>query len=431
MNKILKAFTVTVIIAGVALTGLGILAGKSTDIFYKIPNFQLYGQQLSNWCWAAGTQMVNREVTGVKMEQQDIVKEYLRFRGATEEITIDTSTFCMDGANPAGYNIGLSQSGNPDFLIQYFNNKEYTIKKDTYNSTKVYSDTIREKLWKNIKKNIFADQPVILNGTSCTNCGSGFWRSHTLVCTGFLEYEDQKLLYIQDPWKVCEGCQYYLSYNNLWENGGPSDTTWRVRLSDVYYNINIRKSALDSLLNELKGIGNSITSYLINKASNAKAAQRDEILKATEEIEHLKDSYQIRRSPDSPITVIKIVNPESGKLEAYFVRIDYPDGTSVTLTLGVSDQSGSFFLETYNGEETMNTNCLINQAVPTRIDSIVFLRSQDNVTAHVNVLNGSGSIPLFNVSLKDLDRLLDNPDDPVILAKYGRQKGPNTRNQIN
>ncbi|MBX2951312.1 MAG: C39 family peptidase [Leadbetterella sp.] len=431
MNKILKVFTVTVIIAGVAMTGLGILAAKSTDVFYKIPNFRLYGQQLSNWCWAAGTQMVNREVTGIKVEQQDIVKDYFRFLsgGSVTNLNIDTTTFCLDGVDPASYNIGLSQSGSSsDFLTTYFKNKKYTIKKESFNSTKTYTATTREKLWKNIKKNIFADQPVILNGTSCTNCGPGFWRSHMLVCTGFLEYEDQKLLYIQDPWRVCEGCQYYLSYNNLWKNSGSSGTTWQVRLSDVYYNINIQKSALDSLLGEIRSLGNAITSYLLNKASNAKASQQDEILTATAEIEQLKNTYQIRRSPDSPITVIRIINPENGKTEGYWVRIDYPDGTSATLTLGVSDQSGSFLLETYNGEETMLTNCIINQTVPTRIENMVLLRSQDNVTAHVGL--AGNPVPLLNVTLKDLDRLLDNPDDPEILAKYSRKRNPNNGNTL-
>lgn len=365
MNKITKILAIAVTGTGLALAGLGILSGKSTELFYKIPHFRLYGQELGNWCWAAGIQMVNNEVTGVRVEQQDIVTEYIRSLlppgQSTGEITMDTSVLCSE-ANP-DYNLSLSPSG-PDFIKRYFENKNYTITKKTFNSNQVYSEEEKLKLWENIKRNILADQPVILNGTTCTNC-PGFWTTHTLVSTGFLEYEDQQLLFVQDPWKpFCEGCRYYLSYHHLWKSSEPESARWKVRLSDVYYDINIKKSGLNDLLSEIKGLERSVTSYLLHKASNASKSKKEEIITASEEITERYNSYQLSRSPDSRVTVNQTRNKETGKPESYFVSIEYPDGAVSGLSIAVSDQGSPFFVETGEQTDATSKNCRIKRSAP-------------------------------------------------------------------
>lgn len=405
--RLAKIAVVLVITACVVISTLAYMAKNSRDLYYKIPNFQLYGQQFSEWCWVASLQMVNKEVTGQFESQKDIFNKH-------SKIDVDISKACKESTGNLAFNNTLGSDS--EFIIDYF--KKIKIKIDRQDIIRAPTDdTYKEDLWEEIKTNLLSSKPIILNGTSCSNC-PGFWSNHTLVSTGFFEFEDQRFLLIQDPWKpLCEGCQYYLSFNNLWTD----NDLFQVRLNEVYLNLKLKNNGvLESILSEIIRLKNTITAFLFNRISGTKNRDINKlVIDASAEIKALDNTYRVRQNINSPITVVKILN-KNNKIESYLVRIDHSDGTSTSLTLGVSNRGESFFVETVNAEETMNTGCLIRYAIPNRIKEMILIRDGDNVTANINIENDlrGGQWGFEGVRLNDLNRFLVNPSDTSVIEDY-------------
>ncbi len=416
MRRIIHIVVGVLLVGGAIFYALGIMAAKSTDIYYKIPNFQLKGQQLTNWCWVAGLQMVTREITGAEVTQKEIFSKYNDFlfrknsqRSLRESAirNLERQIFCTEeGYSNVNRTLTLTEgsSKTTNFIIKYFDDLGFKVTKGVSSGkNKIEKDAF----WDTIKTNLLSDSPVIFNATTCVDCPKGFWNGHTIVCTGFLEYENDRMLYIQDPWyPLCDGCNYYLSYDKLWTSFNSKGIN--VRTDEIYYNLEPKpKNRLRSLLNAIKHNITQITAYLFNRASEE---YKEDLVAQNESIEVIRNlaSGQIRNKENSRITVVEILNQSTRDIESYFVQIENHDGTLNNFTLAVSKDGNNFF------KETTANDCLIKFPIPKEIQSMVLLRNGDEFKAELEIDYNSSSIPpghYSNFTLETLEKFFLNPND--------------------
>ena len=153
----------------------------------------LHAQQTSMWCWAASGQMC-MEFLGTSPSQ--CTQANNRF-GRTDCCNSTVPTDCVNG-------------GWPEF--------------DKYNFT--FNRTSNTALsWDALKKQIYCKKkPVAFSWH--WNGGGG----HMMVVTGYAVIDNERYLFINDPWAPNEGDQYSITYDNYVSGG--NHTHW-----DDFYDI--------------------------------------------------------------------------------------------------------------------------------------------------------------------------------------------------
>jgi hypothetical protein len=372
-SSAVKYLVLTMLISGVLITIY--FFSESKDVFYKISNFPTRGQQMTNWCWAASMQMVAEFIKkdSANHTQSIIVQEYLDSIESNSHL--NTSLFCNDSVrNENNGNIPLQD---PSFISSYFKNKSITsIRREfiDYNKQK-------DAFWEVIKENLYDNSPIIFNNVKWQN-NSSFWDGHTIVCSGFVEIDTLRLLYVQDPWRpLCKGCSYYLSYDAL-ASTIVSDSSDSIQGDEVFYAFGYGEK---TLLRKLRKMWRKLKSSFNNASEEV-----------TIEGKNL-DLDDLRQN--TSVSVITINNLNVGVV-GYLIQ-EVRNGQIVeSYTIRPSKNSSGFYLDSYN------MKCLIYEAInPNEISNIWLEISPDNnpinVTFNFNKTNYSANIEDFNRIVKD------------------------------
>lgn len=153
-------------------------------------------QEKSSWCWAACIQMLSEYHPIKPLRQCEIYKLKSDIDGAcsgicnVENIPHDSTNQTCDPADI------------PSLL-------------DNLNLSCSCIDGLLD--WCQIKKQLDTGLPLILLLQSDAQKSSdpNLWNNHYIVVKGYLETSSLHLLHINDPWSVCQGCTYYISYDFL------------------------------------------------------------------------------------------------------------------------------------------------------------------------------------------------------------------------
>ncbi len=153
----------------------------------------LRAQETGMWCWAASAQMC-MQFLGKNVDQ--CVQANNEF-GRTDCCNSTVPSACINGGWPefAKYNFSFNRT-----------------------SDKALS-------WDDLKKQIYCFKKPVAFSWHWTGGGG-----HMMVVTGYAVINNEKYLFINDPWAPNEGAQYSITYTNY--VSGSDHTHW-----DDFYNI--------------------------------------------------------------------------------------------------------------------------------------------------------------------------------------------------
>lgn len=184
-----------------------------------ISGFKPLPQLRSKWCWAACAQMIQNYNESYKIStsksQCEIVNNFIQDLIRARKINrinyncCDKNSFCIDKLDPK---LGNIDNDFNDFH-SIFRSLGYTYKER-------YSHNIIH--WDDLKYLISKNSPAILGSLNYDGIYKDGVFSHDVVVSG-LYYGKSKLIRISDPWEMCKGCEYYISYDLLACNDNSSN----------------------------------------------------------------------------------------------------------------------------------------------------------------------------------------------------------------
>ncbi len=359
---------------GITLTILIVIFSISIYLWYdrykKFENFRLYGQEMSNWCWAASTQMVYNYGIGYadSLSQKEIVKLVM------DKDTPD-SLLCKPITNDTTYNKMIEyDSPSEDTLFKTaFTDKDIVFKK--LKMTEADKDTI----WILLKQSINTLEPAILFGLNYQKYGTQYdiplwWTSHVVVIVGTVELTDKdRWLVVRDPWSGtrCKGCSYYLNFNSIFK-----DTTQpgqvSVKKATLIYNIRKRNVPITDF------ISRKIINFINTDFGNFQSEYEKRIIEM---------QLTFRRRDTEILCTVKD-NP----IGAYAVQVAGEDGRSQTIFFWRDTKRPDIFFD------TMQESCFFEAYIPKEIKvlkinfdknqiDIYFIYQEQTYTSTLNTFN--------------------------------------------
>lgn len=169
------------------------------------------GQQTPRWCWAAATRVALRAIEGdAAPSQEDIVAATWQRIGTASHCRTQLGAMDCLTDLPKSDAFQCIQSGWPPFTELGYSCRVTGAAPGATRAAPLEWDVLTQELSRPPNG---AGRPIVfawkLNG------GGG----HVLTMTGFLEWGDQRLLIVQDPWPPCRGDTYLVPMKSY--VGGP------------------------------------------------------------------------------------------------------------------------------------------------------------------------------------------------------------------